>query len=115
MTRAEFIRLLAMKCQGLTIRKADQGVRAIIEELTVAFDEDKRVEIRNFGCFTTKQAVSRTGANPRTGEQINFGSHKVVRFKCGSTFHDQVNKTPLAQQIDLCMEKTAEKVETAQE
>ena len=49
MTRAEFIRLLAMKCQGLTIRKADQGVRAIIEELTVAFDEDKRVEIRNFG------------------------------------------------------------------
>lgn len=92
MTRAEFIKLLATKCPELLFSDTDRGVRAIIEELTVALSEDKRIEIRNFGCFTTKTSEARIGINPRTGEKTEFASHKVVRFKSGRNFKELLNK-----------------------
>ena len=62
-------------------------VKKIIQKtfdcITDALVRGEKIELRNFGVFKVKQRKSRTGRNPRTGQEVPVPPRKVVVFKPG--------------------------------
>jgi len=52
---------------------------AIVETL----ETEGRIELRNFGVFEVRNRKPRKARNPRTGEEVQLPSRRVVTFKAG--------------------------------
>ncbi len=91
MTRGELIEILAKDYPHL--RKSDiaQIVKTIIFSLEEALTSGERVEIRNFGVFSTRIRPARRVRNPRTEEMTNIGPRRKVIFRCGKSLRKAVN------------------------
>ena len=63
----------------------------IFEEIKKTLKRGERVELRNFGVFSTKIQKSRISRNPQTGEKINTPQKKVIHFKCGKELFKSIN------------------------
>jgi len=58
-------------------------VQMTFDVIIDALANGKKIEIRNFGVFKTKERKGRMGRNPRTGEQVPVAPKKVAIFKPG--------------------------------
>ncbi len=79
------------KDTGLTIRKAEEAVKAIFNSMASALADGDRVEIRDFGIFKVKHYDGYTGNNPKTGEPIKVKAKKLPFFKCGRELKERVD------------------------
>ena len=52
-----------------------------------------RVEIRNFGTFTTRQRRARVGRNPRTGQRVDVPVHQVLHFSASRSLLGALEQT----------------------
>lgn len=91
MTKSELIQLLAERNPHLYQRDIEKVVETILEEVTSALVRGDRVELRGFGAFSVKHRESRTGRNPRTGEQVHVESKRLPFFKTGKALRDRLN------------------------
>ncbi len=57
---------------------------AMINAMTETLRDGKRIEIRHFGSFFTKNYESYEGRNPRTGEKIYIGEKILPLFRVSS-------------------------------
>ena len=62
----------------------------IFETLKNAMAEKKRVSIKGFGTFGTKERKEKVGRHPRTGEEIKIEARTVPVFKPGSQLKELV-------------------------
>ncbi len=92
MTRAEFIKLMSKKVDYMTSDQVDRAVRSTLNAIINGLNEGERVEIRNFGCFSTKFFEARQGINPRTGEIIDLPPRRTIHFKAGKGLKYRINK-----------------------
>lgn len=91
MTRSELIQILADKNPHLYLRDLETIVDSVFEQITQALTRGDRVELRGFGAFSAKLRETRTGRNPRTGEQVTVGAKKLPFFKMGKGLKDRLN------------------------
>lgn len=91
MTRSELIQILADKNPHLYLRDLETVVDSVFEQITVALSKGDRVELRGFGAFSVKDRGTRTGRNPRTGEQVAVEAKKLPFFKMGKGLKDRLN------------------------
>ncbi len=68
---------------GLTMRKAEEVVKAVFNSIANALADGDRVEIRGFASFRVKHHDGHTGKKPKTGESIKVKPKKLPFFKCG--------------------------------
>jgi len=80
MTKQDLIEAVS-KATGLSKRGAAGAVDATITGIAKGIKKDKRLAISGFGTFTVRRRKSRTGRNPRTGEEITINATKTVGFK----------------------------------
>ena len=66
-------------------------VNDIIEVIIVGLQSDKKVKIHNFGTFKLKNKNSRIGRNPKTKEEFNISSRKVITFKASKLLLKYIN------------------------
>lgn len=92
MTRSELINRIAEMHPNLKVTEVDNIVTLMLDEITKALEDDKRVEIRGFGAFTAKKRNARTGRNPRTGESVQVSEKVVPFFKAGKQLLDRLNE-----------------------
>ena len=59
----------------------DVSVKEIINGLSDAMKDGRRIEIRWFGSFDFKYRKERKGRNPRTGESVQIPGKNVLNFK----------------------------------
>jgi len=52
-----------------------------VDELLGTLAEDRRIEIRGFGCFQARIRKAKIGRNPRTGVKVEVPEHKTPTFK----------------------------------
>ncbi len=66
----------------LSLQKQDvaHALDIILKTMSVALAEQRRVELRGFGSFSTRKRKARCTKNPRTGEIMNIPERKTLHF-----------------------------------
>ena len=90
MNKSELIETLAVK-HGLSLKKSEEVVNAIVDSMTGALVSGERIEIRGFGSFVVRDYESYTGRNPKTGMNITVSPKRLPFFKVGKELRDKVN------------------------
>lgn len=67
-------------------------VNTIFDEIASALSQGRRVELRDFGIFSTKQIEARVGRNPKTGELVPVDKKIAIHFKPGKGVHEKLNR-----------------------
>jgi integration host factor subunit beta len=75
----------------LSAKDVELAVRLIIDSLSEALAEGKRIEIRGFGSFSLRHRPPRIGRNPKTGDPVPLKARRVPHFKAGKELRERVN------------------------
>ena len=92
MTRSKLIDLLTQRFPQYSRQDVDVSVKEIINGLSDAMKERRRIEIRWFGSFYFKYRKERTGRNPRTGESVQIPGKTVLNFKASKELRLRVKE-----------------------
>jgi integration host factor subunit beta len=92
MIKSELIEKIASENPHLFQRDVEMIVNVIFDEIIDALADGQRVELRGFGAFSVKHRPSRSGRNPRTGEQVFVEEKYVPYFKTGKELRLRMNK-----------------------
>lgn len=83
LTKAEIIKNISEKLE-LNKKDVHAVLDELFEELKIALQDEKIVELRGFGTFETRIRKGREKArNPKTGEIVPVISHNVAVFRPG--------------------------------
>ena len=63
----------------------------ILNEIKQALQRGERVELRNFGMFSTNIQKARISRNPKTGEKVNTPEKKTIHFKMAKEMFKKLN------------------------
>ncbi|MDC1128510.1 integration host factor subunit beta [Candidatus Pelagibacter sp.] len=63
----------------------------ILNEIKRALKRGDRVELRDFGVFSTNIQKARISRNPRTGEKVNTPEKKTIHFKMSKDLFRKLN------------------------
>ena len=91
MTRSDLIQKVHRMNPGLTYQQAEKSVSLIFDEIASALSRGRRIELRGFGIFTTRDRNARVGRNPRTGDSVKVPQKAVPFFKAGKLLRDKLN------------------------
>ena len=91
MLRSELVTRLAEERPHLPLKRVEQAVDVIFEEISAALERGDRVELRGFGAFSVRERNARKGRNPRTGESVEVPAKKVPFFKAGKELRMRIN------------------------
>ncbi len=89
MNKADLVNTVAAE-GGFSKADAAKAVDAVISGITGALSDGETVSLVGFGSFVVSERAARTARNPRTGETIEVGPSKGVRFKAGKALKDAV-------------------------
>lgn len=92
MIKSELVEKIAAQNPHLFQRDVELIVNVIFDEIISALARGERVELRGFGAFSVKHRPSRTGRNPRTGDQVHVDEKYVPVFKTGKDLRIRMNK-----------------------
>jgi integration host factor subunit beta len=90
MTRTELIERLATQHDQLSPLLIKKIVQSIFENMTLALMQQRRIEIRGFGCFVVSLKPSKSMRNPKTREVVASQLGCAIRFKMGKMLQNRV-------------------------
>ena len=90
-TRSELIELLASKFPQLLPKDVELVVKTLLDDLTNALVEGKRIELRGVGSFVLHHRPARVGRNPKSGAQVMIPEKKIPHFKPGKELRERVD------------------------
>ncbi len=90
MNKSQLVEVLAEE-ESLPIKKAQEVVDTVFDEIETALVQGERTEIRGLGSFKVKQYDSYKGRNPKTGEIIEVAPKKLPFFKVGKELTERVD------------------------
>lgn len=92
MTRSELILRLAEANPQLYQRDLESIVDTIFGTIAEAIADGRRVELRGFGAFGSKERKARTARNPRTGATVKVAAKRIPFFKAGKPLKELINE-----------------------
>ena len=95
-TKSEMIDILAAEQPQLAYRDVELAVKGMLECMSAALAEGKRIEVRGFGSFSLHYRTSRIGRNPKTGDAVVVPEKHVPHFKPGKELRERVDMAPAA-------------------
>lgn len=90
MTKADIVDEIA-KNTGLTKIETKAVVEGVLTTIMEAVSNGKRIELRGFGVFKSKERKPRIARNPKTGEEVPLEKRVVPIFKPSPEFLKKVN------------------------
>ncbi len=90
MNKSDLIENLSKEA-GLTIKKTDDLVTLVFDQMSDALAKGDRVEIRGFGSFKIKHYDGYAGRNPKTLESVEVKPKNLPIFKCGLELKRRIN------------------------
>lgn len=91
MIKSQLIAKLATKMTHLSEKQVADSINHILNRLSEALIENRRIEIRGFGAFWLHLRPSRVAHNPKTGKKVLTESKHRPRFKPGKALKERVN------------------------
>jgi integration host factor subunit beta len=92
MVRSELVQKIAEERPHLSPKDVEAAVEAIFKRIEDALASGKRVEIRGFGAFLSRQRKARMGRNPRSGLAVSIPAKCVPWFKPSDILHGRLNR-----------------------
>jgi integration host factor subunit beta len=80
MLKRELVNKVAGQLDGYYKKDIALAVDLILEEISQALIEGRRVEIRGFGSFSVRSRKPRSTKNPKTGKIMNISERKTLHF-----------------------------------
>lgn len=65
-------------------------LNGIVDTIKDGLEEGEKIDIHEFGSFSTSTRAARKGRNPQTGEDLEIPEMKVVKFKPAKALKDAV-------------------------
>ena len=90
MTKSELVERLA-SAHRLSADDAKLAVDVILDAMAGALAQGHRVEIRDFGAFSTHPVRARIGRNPKTGQRVEVPSRLRIHFRPGKALAERTN------------------------
>ncbi|WP_108646386.1 integration host factor subunit beta [Polynucleobacter rarus] len=90
-TRSELIELLALKFPQLLPKDVELVVKTLLDSMTNALVQGKRIELRGVGSFVLHHRPARVGRNPKSGAQVMIPEKKIPHFKPGKELRERVD------------------------
>ena len=91
MIRSELVLRLAEMNPHLPVRAVEATVDAILSRIEAALIQGDRVELRNFGAFSTRHREAGPKRNPRTGAIVEKGERTAIHFKPSRSMQARIN------------------------
>ena len=91
MIKSQLIADLAVENPHLSRDEAERVVACVLDGITDALAEGRRVELRGFGAFSVRARPARAGRNPRTGEAVAVRGKAAPFFKSGKEMRERLN------------------------
>ena len=91
MTKSELIQKITNKNSFLYQKDIYKIIDTLFNTVAKALKDGDRVELRNFGTFTTKLRNARIGRNPKTGDPVAIPQKKMPFFKMGKSMKERIN------------------------
>jgi len=89
-TKADLVEEV-IRVTELPRKESETIVETIFESIIQTLKEDKKIEIRGFGSFRTRQRRGRVGRNPKTGEKVEVPAKRIPFFKPSKELKEFVN------------------------
>lgn len=83
MTKSELIAKLSGHFPHLVQKDAQVATELILDAITDALRQGRRIEMRGFGSFSLHYRPARLARNPKTGEPVPVAAKIVPHFKPG--------------------------------
>lgn len=91
MIKSELIANLAAKMTHLPEKQVSDSINHILELMSEALIDGKRIEIRGFGSFSLHYRPPRNAHNPKTGEKVITEAKHSPHFKPGKELRERVD------------------------
>ena len=91
MIKSELIANLAAKTTHLPEKQVTESINHILELMSSALIDGKRIEIRGFGSFSLHYRPPRNAHNPKTGEKVVTEAKYSPHFKPGKELRERVD------------------------
>ena len=92
MKKSDLLMILEKKFEYLPKREVERTLEKILQFFSSNLSKGNRIEIRDFGTFSTRLRKSRTGRNPSTGEEITINEKFLIHFVPGKKLKKMVNE-----------------------
>ena len=93
MTKSELIESIASRQDQLLPKDVEFAVKMILDSMTDALVDGRRIEVRGFGSFCLHFRAPRVGRNPKTGDSVELSGKYVPYFKPGKELRERVNES----------------------
>ena len=92
MKKSDLLLILEKKFEYLPKREVERTLEKILQFFSSNLSKGNRIEIRDFGSFSTRLRKSRIGRNPSTGEKIQIKDKLLVHFTPGKKLKKLINE-----------------------
>ena len=89
--KSKLLKQLANNYPNFLKKDLEKFTNIILTEIKQALKRGDRVELRNFGMFSTNIQKARISRNPKTGEKVNTPQKKTIHFKMSKEMFKKLN------------------------
>ena len=91
MKKSDILKKLENKFDYLPRREVERTLEKILQYFSSNLAKGDRIEIRDFGTFSTRIRKARVGRNPSSGEKIEVKKKYFVHFIPGKKLRKDLN------------------------
>ena len=89
--KSKLLKQLAYNYPNFLKKDLEKFTDIILTEIKQALKRGDRVELRNFGMFSTNIQKARISRNPKSGEKVNTPEKKSIHFKMSKEMFKKLN------------------------
>ena len=92
MIKSDLVNSLLSKSDSFSYEDIEKSVKSILDLITDSLTNNERVEVRNFGTFSTRSREQRLSRNPKTGTSVLVEQKKHPYFRASKNLKQSLNK-----------------------
>ena len=92
MNRSDLVKSLLSKSNSFSYDDIEKSVESILDLITKSLINNERVEVRNFGTFSTRSREQRLSRNPKTGTSVLVERKHHPYFRASKNLKQSLNK-----------------------
>lgn len=91
LVKSELLKILNKNYPNFLKKDLEKFFNIILKEIKITLKTGERVELRNFGVFSTKIQKKSLRRNPKTGEKVLIPEKKTIQWKMSKEMFNKIN------------------------
>ena len=92
MIKSDLVNSLLSKSDTFSYEDIEKSVKSILDLIAHSLANNQRVEVRNFGTFSTRSREQRLSRNPKTGTSVLVEQKNHPYFRASKNLKQSLNK-----------------------